>query len=89
MARKETIKPPTRRELTDAGKQTGKMHSSGARVLAEESVAVREGIRRKKRITKRVVKRGLVLRGQSAEIHTVTRKPARKREYKRSVGKRS
>ena len=88
MAKKETIKPPTRRELTDAGKQTEKRHPSGARVLAEESVAVREGIRRKKRTAKRVVKRGLVLRGRSTEVRTAARKPAKKREYKRSVGKR-
>ncbi len=88
MATRETIKPPTRRELTDAGKQTGKRHPSGARVLAEESVAVREGIKPKKRIGKRLVKRGLGLRGRSTKVRAAARKPATKREYKRSAGKR-
>ena len=88
MPKKETIRPPTKRELTDAGKQTRKRHPSGARVLAEESVAAHEGIRPKKRVAKRVVKRGLSVRGQSLGVRTAASKPAKKREYKRSTGKR-
>jgi len=88
LQKKETIKPPTRRELTVAGRQAQKKHSSGARVLAEESVAVREEIRPKKRVAKRIVKRGLSVRGPSLGVRTAARKPAKKREYKRSVGKR-
>jgi hypothetical protein len=47
---KETIRPPTRRELKDGSKQLKKKHPSGGRVLADESVAVRQGVakRRKK-----------------------------------------
>lgn len=41
---KETIKPPTKKELTDASKLLKKGHSSGGRVMADKSVAVREGI---------------------------------------------
>lgn len=50
MARKETIKPPTRKELTDGGKQLQKRHSSGARTLADQSVAVRQGVAPKKKL---------------------------------------
>jgi hypothetical protein len=46
--KKEKIKPPTKPELTDAGKQTKKKHPSGGRVLAEESVAIKEGIKKPK-----------------------------------------
>ena len=42
MARKETIKVPTKKELTDASKELKKGHSSGGRVLAEKSVAKRQ-----------------------------------------------
>jgi len=41
---KEIIKPPTKKELKDASEQLRKGHSSGGRTLADESVAVREGI---------------------------------------------
>jgi hypothetical protein len=46
--KKENVKPPTKRELTDAGKQTPKKHPSGGRVLAEESVAINEGVKKPK-----------------------------------------
>jgi hypothetical protein len=42
--RKETIKPPTKRELTDGSKQLRKGHASGGRTLADKSVAVRQGV---------------------------------------------
>lgn len=48
---KETIKPPTRRELRDASRQLRKGHRSGARTMADESVAKRQGVRRGKRHT--------------------------------------
>jgi hypothetical protein len=41
---KETIKPPTKRELTDASKQLRAGHSSAARTMADKSVAVRQGV---------------------------------------------
>jgi hypothetical protein len=41
---KETIKPPTKRELTDASKELRKGHPSGGRTLADKSVAVRQGV---------------------------------------------
>lgn len=46
--KKETIKPPTKRELTDASKELRKGHSSGGRTLADKSVAVRQGVVKKK-----------------------------------------
>jgi hypothetical protein len=42
--RKETIKPPTKRELKDASSQLRQGHSSGARTMADKSVAVRQGV---------------------------------------------
>lgn len=42
--KKETIKPPTKKETTDASKALRKGHSSGARVMADKSVAVRQGV---------------------------------------------
>ena len=45
-SRKETIKPPTKKELTDASKQLRKGHPSGGRTLADKSVAVRQGVAR-------------------------------------------
>lgn len=42
--RKETIKPPTKRELTDASKQLRQGHPSGGRTMADKSVAVRQGV---------------------------------------------
>jgi hypothetical protein len=44
MAKKETIKPPTKAELKDASAQLRKGHSSGGRTMADKSVAVREGV---------------------------------------------
>ena len=44
MAKKETIKPPTKKELTDASKQLHKGHSSAGRTMADKSVAVRQGV---------------------------------------------
>jgi hypothetical protein len=44
---KETIKPPTRRELTDAAKQLKQGHPSGGRVMADASVAKRQGVKRR------------------------------------------
>jgi hypothetical protein len=40
--KKETIKTPSKKELTDASKELKKGHSAGGRVLAEKSVAVRK-----------------------------------------------
>lgn len=47
--KKETITPPTKKALTDASKQTKKGHSSGARTLADESVAARQGVKPRKK----------------------------------------
>lgn len=44
VGRKEAIKPPTKKELTDASKQLRKGHPSGGRTLADKSVAVRQGV---------------------------------------------
>lgn len=49
--RKERIRPPTKRELTDASAQLRAGHPSGARTMADKSVAVRQGV------TKRTKKR--------------------------------
>jgi hypothetical protein len=46
MAGKETIKPPNKGELSDASKQLRQGHSSGARTMADKSVAVRQGVSR-------------------------------------------
>jgi hypothetical protein len=40
---KETIKPPTKRELADAAKELQKGHSAGGRVLAEQKAAIKQG----------------------------------------------
>jgi hypothetical protein len=45
MARdKETIKPPSRRELSDGSKELRKGHPSGGRTMADASVARRQGV---------------------------------------------
>lgn len=44
MAKKETISPPTKKALKDGSGETRRGHSSGARTLADQSVAVREGV---------------------------------------------
>jgi len=49
MPKKETIKPPTKRELTDASKELKKGHSAGGRVMADKSVAVKQGAAKPKR----------------------------------------
>jgi hypothetical protein len=48
MAKKETIKPPTKASLKDASPQLKKGHSSGARTMADESVAAKQGVVKKK-----------------------------------------
>ena len=44
---REVIKPPTRKELFDASKEMRKGHSSGGRVMADQSVAKRQGVAKK------------------------------------------
>lgn len=44
MAKKETIKPPTAKELKDASAQLRAGHPSAARTMADKSVAVRQGV---------------------------------------------
>lgn len=44
MGSKERIKPPSRRELSDASRQLKKGHSSAGRTMADKSVAVRQGV---------------------------------------------
>jgi len=46
--KKETVVPPSKKSLKDAARQTAKGHSSGARVLGEESAAKKQGAKRKK-----------------------------------------
>jgi hypothetical protein len=43
---KELIRPPTKKELKDGSKQLRKGHSSGARTMADASVAKRQGAKR-------------------------------------------
>lgn len=47
MPKKETITPPSKKELRDASKELRKGHSSGGRTMADQSVAKREGAKRK------------------------------------------
>ena len=47
MAKKERVIPPSKRELKDASRQLKKRHPSGGRTMADESVAKRQGVRRK------------------------------------------
>jgi len=49
MAKKETIKPPTKAELSKASKALRDGKSLGGRVMAEKSVAVREGVGKPKK----------------------------------------
>jgi hypothetical protein len=44
MAKKETIKTPTKPELKDASRLLRGGSSAGGRVMADKSVAVREGV---------------------------------------------
>jgi hypothetical protein len=43
MARKETITPPTKKEVTQGSNLLRKGSSAGGRVMADKSVAVRQG----------------------------------------------
>jgi hypothetical protein len=45
MVKKETIKPPSKKELADASKQLMKGHSSAGRTMADASVAKRQGVK--------------------------------------------
>jgi hypothetical protein len=47
MPKKETIIPPSKKDLRDASSQLRKGHSSGGRTMADQSVAKREGAKRK------------------------------------------
>jgi hypothetical protein len=47
MPKKETIKPPTKKELSDASKELKKGHPSGGRTMADASVAKRQGVGKK------------------------------------------
>ena len=49
MAKKETIKPPTKKALEDASKELRKGHSSGARTMADKSVAVKQGVSKRRK----------------------------------------
>ena len=42
--RKETIKAPTKREVSDASRELRAGHPSGGRTMADKSVAVRQGV---------------------------------------------
>ncbi len=44
MAKKETIKVPAKRELTDASELLRRGHPAGGRVMADKAVAVKEGV---------------------------------------------
>jgi hypothetical protein len=54
MARKEKIVPPSKRELKDASGELKKRHPSGGRTMADQSVAKRQGAKRRtKRSTRK------------------------------------
>lgn len=42
--KKEKIKPPTKKETTDASKELKKGHSAGGRVLVEKQIAIKQGV---------------------------------------------
>ncbi|WP_155467998.1 MULTISPECIES: hypothetical protein [Acetobacter] len=44
MAKKETIKPPTKKDLSAASKDLRNGDPAGGRVLSDKSVAVRQGV---------------------------------------------
>jgi len=46
MAKKETIIPPSKKDLKDASKELKRGHPAGGRTLADQSVAKREGAKR-------------------------------------------
>ena len=48
-SKKERIKPPTRRELSDASRLLRQGHPAGGRVMADKSVAVRERVTPRRR----------------------------------------
>jgi hypothetical protein len=45
--KKERIKPPTKSALKDASKLLVRKHPAGGRVLADASVAKREGVKKR------------------------------------------
>jgi hypothetical protein len=47
MRTKELIKPPTKKELRDGSRQLRKGHSSGARTMADQSVAARQKVKKR------------------------------------------
>ena len=47
MAKRETIIPPNKKELTAASKLLKRGNPAGARVMTDKSVAVREGVSKK------------------------------------------
>ncbi len=47
--KKETIKPPNKKELTPASKLLKQKNSAGARVMADKAVAVKQGVSPKKK----------------------------------------
>jgi hypothetical protein len=53
MAKKEIIKPPTKKETTDGSKELRGGHSSGGRTMADASVAARQGVADKGKSKKR------------------------------------
>jgi hypothetical protein len=85
--RKEIIAPPTRKELSDAARQTVKGHSSGGRVLAEQRVAIGEGVAKKHRVGKRLKKR--VLGYRVAAARPTAGRSAGKRGSSKRMAKRS
>ena len=46
--REESIPVPTRRELSDAGRQLQRGHSSAAKVLNDQKEAIKEGLAKPK-----------------------------------------
>jgi hypothetical protein len=44
---KESIKPPTKKELSDASKQLRRGHPSGGRTMADASVAKKQHVKRR------------------------------------------
>lgn len=47
MVKKETIKPPSKKDLKDASKMLRKGHPSAGRVMSEAAVAKRQGVKRR------------------------------------------
>jgi len=49
MAKKERIKPPSKRAVRDGSKELRKGHPSGGRTMADRSVAIREGVSKRRK----------------------------------------